>query len=191
MTTKRQVEQALHLRVQSSAGRTVENIALLVTGSVLGATAMYVFDERSGRRRRALARDKANHVLSMLRWTSARRTQDLKNRAVGRVQELRSRVRDAQQAPIDNEVLEQRVRAQLGHVVTHPGALEVRANEGRVTVGGPVLVGERERIRTRLNKTRGVQEVNLTITEYANTEGIPGLQGESREQRNERQRLAL
>ena len=188
MTTRRKLEKALHLRVQSSTGRTIENIALLVTGGVLGATAMYIFDEHSGGRRRGLARDKAIHFFKELQWNSARRAEDLKNRAVGTVQEVRSRVRDAQQAPIDDEVLEQRVRAQLGHVVTHPGALVVKAEEGRVTITGPVLVGERERIEARLNKTRGVAEVDLQVIEHASKEGIPGLQGESR---IERQQMAL
>ncbi len=188
MRGKRQLEQALHLRVQSGTERTLENIALLITGGVVGATAMYVFDEHSGRRRRALARDKALHLLKELQWVSSRKAEDLKNRVLGSVLELRSRVRDERHFPIDDEVLEARVLAQLGHVVAHPGALEVRADEGRVTVSGPVLTGERERIQVRLNKTRGVEAVDLQVTEHASAEGIPGLQGESRYQRK---RVAL
>jgi hypothetical protein len=176
MTTKRQLEQMVHLRVQSGVGRTLENMALLMTGGVVGATAMYIFDESSGSRRRALARDKAIHLLTEVQWASIRKARHLKNRAIGSVMELRSRVRDEARYPIEDEVLEERVRAQLGHAVSNPGALEVLAEQGCVTVRGPVLAGERERIQTRLNKTRGVQNVDLQVTEHANTEGVPGLQ---------------
>jgi len=188
MTVKRQLEQALDVRVQSNTGRALENALMLITGSIVGATAMYIFDENSGRRRRAGARNKAVHFLKQAQWASTRKAQDMKNRALGSVMEIRSRVRDESQYPLDDEVLQERVRAQIGHVVSHPGALEIRAERGTVTVSGPVLVGEREKIRTRLNKTRGVQECDLQVIEHASKEGIPGLQGTSR---TEKRQLAM
>jgi gas vesicle protein len=186
----RRWERGLRVRAQSSLGKTIENTLLLVTGGILGATAMYIFDQNSGRRRRALARDKAYHYLKELQRASLRKAEDLKNRLVGSVQEARSRMREAR-SEIDDSVLEERVRAQLGHVVAHPGALEVRVDHGRVTVSGPVLMGERRKIQHRLSKTRGVREADVQVTEYASKEGVPGLQGESRTEQRERRQMAL
>ncbi len=79
-----------------------------------------------------------------------------------------------------DEVLIERVRAQLGHVVSYPGSLDVKVDDGCVIVSGPVFAGELAKIHDRLQQTRGVCDFDLQVTEHLDTEGIPGLQGESR-----------
>ncbi|MGE0406472.1 MAG: hypothetical protein AB7O65_09240 [Candidatus Korobacteraceae bacterium] len=179
---ERQFKQLTRMRTGSGVGDAVGNAALLVGGAAIGAMAMYIFDAQNGRRRRALARDRAFHILKELQWSARRKAQDLRKRTVGSVLEMRSQIRDSQEL-IDDDVLEQRVRAQVGHVVSHPGALEVRADSGRVMIRGPVLLGERKKIEHRMSQTRGVRECDIQVTEHANKDGIPGLQGETRFER--------
>lgn len=156
--------------------------ATLVSGMILGATAMYILDPQQGRRRRALARDKAVRGANLLgRWMN-QQARDMGNRAIGHVAEWRSNLRDNTRQ-IDDETLVSRVRAQLGHVVAHPGSLEIRASDGVVTIGGPVLSHEVQKIRDRLSKTRGVRECRLEVDEHESRGSVPGLQGVSRSER--------
>lgn len=67
---------------------------------------------------------------------------DLGNRTRGLEHELRSRLAHG---PVEDEVLCERVRARLGSVASHPGAVEVAALPGRVTFSGAVR--EREYVR--------------------------------------------
>jgi len=87
---------------------------------------------------------------------------------------------------VEDDRLVQRVRAQIGHVLSHPGALFVEARDGIVTVSGPVLAGEAEKLRQRLNETRGVRHSRVAVTEEQNPEHVPGLQGTSRGSRREK-----
>jgi osmotically-inducible protein OsmY len=84
---------------------------------------------------------------------------------------------------IPDETLRQRVRAQLGHVVSHPGSIEVEVGNHIVNIRGPVLRGERWKIEQRLAKTRGVKECRIEVTEHEPGTNIPGLQGQSRTRR--------
>lgn len=155
------------------------NLSLL-TGMALGAGVMYIADPQSGGRRRALVRDKINrgaHLAGRALWQQAC---DLRNRAWGAVAEKRAHMRESD---IDDRTLEQRVRAQIGHVVTHAGAIQVEAREGCVVVSGPVLRGEGDKIRRRLEKTRGVRACEIRVEEHDSQAGIPGLQGLSRPER--------
>src|SRR5438094_353009 len=103
----------------------------LLSGMALGAGLMYIFDEHRGRR--ALLRDQLIHVVSEFGWRGRKRARDLSNRAVGSIAKLRSGIRD-RIAEIPDYVLHDRVRAQLGHVVSHPGLLEIEARDGVVIV---------------------------------------------------------
>ena len=161
----------------------LETSFTLLSGMAIGALAMFLFDEHSGSRRRARLRDKvvrAGHVASRF---ADKRSRDLKNRAYGVVAETRARMREKN---VDDRELEERARAQLGHAVSHPGSLEVIARDGRVTVCGPLLRGEDERIQKRLRQTRGVRDVDLQVDVYESPGDIPELQGGSRWQRKQR-----
>src|SRR4051794_10607926 len=108
-------------------------------GAIVGATAAMLFDPSSGRRRRALVRDRAVHLGKAVSCAATGATHDLTNRARGARFRLRHLLR---REPISDDVLVERVRAKLGRVVSHPHAVLVEAFEGRVTVTGPVLAAE-------------------------------------------------
>jgi len=149
-------------------------------GAMIGAGLMYLLDENSGGRRRALIRDKMILGRRKLRMIAEKRMRDLGNRVQGAWAERRGRVMER---VVPDDVLEERVRAQLGHTLSHPGSIEVLASRGVVTVRGPVLRGEAEKIREKLERTRGVCECNIQVNEVDDPSSVPGLQGESRWQR--------
>ena len=155
-----------------------EHTVTLLSGMMIGATVMYVFDEHRGARRRAYARDRVIHAGHVIGRGLSKRSRDLMNRAVGSVAELRSSIRDRASRVSDDQLVD-RVRSQLGHVVSHSGLLQVKANNGCVVVSGPVLENEVEKIRERLAKTRGVRECRLEVKPHADLEQVAGRTGRS------------
>src|SRR5687768_10520007 len=108
-------------------------------GFALGAGLMYLSDPAWGRRRRSLVRDKAVHGAHRLEEAASRTSQDLAHRTAGlgaRIQRLFDR------AIPDDRVLEERVRARLGRLCTHPHALDVYCQDGRVELSGVILKAE-------------------------------------------------
>jgi hypothetical protein len=77
-----------HLEKPSRIGQA----AVFIGGAGLGAALMYVLDPERGRRRRALARDKAVSFAKDTGRAVARTSRDLGNRAKGVAAEVRSAV---------------------------------------------------------------------------------------------------
>jgi hypothetical protein len=159
----------------------LDHTMTLVSGMILGATVMYMFDANRGARRRAYARDRVIHAGHVLGRGFRKRSKDWVNRALGSVAELRSSIKD-RMATVPDDQLVDRVRSQLGHVVSHSGLLQVEARDGCVLVSGPVLVGEVEKIRRRITETRGVKECVLDVEPHASLERISGQQRSRRKQ---------
>jgi hypothetical protein len=159
----------------------IEHSLTLFTGMALGATVMYIFDASHGARRRAHARDKVIHAGHSIGRIIRKRSRDLMHRALGSLAEVRSGFRD-RVAEIPDDILVSRVRSQLGHVVSHPGLLEIVARNGRVSVRGPVLNHEAERIRPRLRKIRGVRECDLDVETRQEIDRVGGVRSRSFEQ---------
>jgi hypothetical protein len=153
-----------------------EHTLTLLTGMVIGATIMYAFDEHRGSKRRAMARDKLVHAGHVLGHNIKKHGRDLLNRGVGQVAELRSGIRDRMSAVSDDQLVD-RVRAQLGHVLSHSGLLEILAVDGDVTVRGPVLHREVDKIRDRLRKIRGVRQYRLELDSHDNLDHVAGVRG--------------
>jgi len=123
----------------------------VVLGAAVGAGIMYLLDPDGGRRRRALLRDQivsAGHRTSDVVGATSR---DVTNRARGVVAEIRGRLRREQ--PSD-DVLRERVRARIGSVVGHAGAIETLVSDGKVTLRGPVL-GEEVDSELQVHETPG------------------------------------
>jgi uncharacterized membrane protein len=75
--------------------------------------------------------------------------------------------------------LAERVRAKIGHAVSHPHAIKVTAHGGRVTLSGPILAHEKEQLLDVVRDVPGVVDVedNLEVHERPD---IPSLQGGGR-----------
>jgi len=146
----------------------------LMSGLGLGAGLMYLLDPDRGKRRRALARDQIVHQWHAAGDAIATSARDLKNRTRGRVAEMRSRLAPDQ---VSDEVLVERVRAKLGRVVSHPSAIHVTADQGRVTLNGPILEGELDPLVSAVASVRAVKEVANRLRVYPHAGGLPDLQG--------------
>jgi len=149
-------------------------VARAVVSAVLGAAAMYWFDPLTGRRRRALLRERLVSVGADVGDTVGVAGRDLSHRARGLGARLRS-----SSAPheVTDEVLVERVRAALGRAVSHPGAIEVHAADGQVTLAGSVLAEEYSTLLEVVLSVQGVADVLDELAVYDSAEGIPELQG--------------
>src|SRR5258708_1688220 len=110
-----------------------------LSGAAVAAAAMYWLDPTCGRRRRARFRDRIVSVAREVRNGIAVGSRDLAHRLRGVTRGLRTLFDDD---AVDDPVLSARVRACIGRVVAHPGALEVTAVRGRIFLRGAILAQE-------------------------------------------------
>lgn len=145
-----------------------------VGGVGVGAALMYLFDPEKGKRRRALLRDKFVHVTH-----SAGEKLDVKSRdAANRVQGLVARTKSLLTSErVPDTVVAERVRARLGHVVSHPGSIDVTVKDGRVTLGGPALSRELDALLDDVARVRGVTGVENKLELHEEPGSVSGLQG--------------
>lgn len=148
----------------------------MIGGVGLGAALAYLYDPEMGNRRRAMIRDKAVKALNKTEEAIEASTKDLQHRVVGTVSELRSRVAEAGEE-VSDELLEARVRAKIGMVSAHPGAIEVRVNNGRVTLSGPILAEEVDPVVAAVSSVRGVKGVENQLEVHQTADNVPSLQG--------------
>jgi hypothetical protein len=149
----------------------------MLVGIGVGALLAYLADPQSGRRRRALARDKVVRASRKTRDALDATTRDVRNRATGAVAAARRRWMEED---VDDDRLVDRVRARLGRVATHPRALHVVAVDGVVTLRGPVLVRESAAVLSAVHDVPGVLRVVDELDGFESANGVPGLQGEGR-----------
>ena len=126
-----------------------------LAGAAIGAGLMFLLDPERGTRRRALARDR---ILSAGRQAGddlGAKARHLRNRARGLVAGARSRM----QSDEDDEVIAERVRTELGRVVTQPGGVVVMVEDGVVTLSGQVPAREREDLNAVTRWLRGVRDL--------------------------------
>lgn len=141
----------------------------------IGAGLMYLFDPQMGRRRRALARDKAVRAWNTTACAIEATSKDVRNRTVGLTEEVRSRFRGNE--PVDDPVLEGRIRARLGRALSHPRSIDVTVAGGRVTLAGPILTQEAGGLIAALQGIRGVTEVEDRLERHDEPGDVSGLQG--------------
>lgn len=142
-----------------------------------GATLMYFLDRARGARRRSLVEDQLIHAGHRLADGLGKTGRDLRNHARGVSAAARRRL-IADQA--DDRIIVERVRARLGRVASHPGSIKVGAAAGRITLTGPVLAKEVDRIVAAVASVRGVHEVEDRLERYDTAGNVPGLQGNAR-----------
>ena len=147
---------------------------MLIGGAGLGAGLMYMLDPDRGRRRRALARDQVARLANRAPRVWGATARDVGNRLRGMVAEIGSRF-SAGEAPDD--VLVARVRSKMGRVVSHPSAIEVMVDQGRVTLRGPILADEVEDLISCVSSVPGVADINNQLEAHKEPGSVPGLQG--------------
>jgi hypothetical protein len=138
-----------------------------LVGVSLGAALMFLLDPSGGRRRRALLRDKLVRTAHTARHAWDARRSDVTDRWQG-VQALIRAKRNA-----SDRVIAERVRAEVGQVVSHPRAVSVSARRGSVTLGGHVLATEAGALLAAIENVRGVREVRNELTRHVSADGMP------------------
>jgi uncharacterized membrane protein len=138
---------------------------------------MYFLDPERGRRRRALARDRLTHAARVGGDAVGATGRDVAHRTSGAGARLRRLVNRDSRA--DDRVLVERVRAQLGRLVSHPHAIRVDASDGIVTLRGPILEAEVPRLLSAVERIRGVRSVTSELEGHKQAGNVPALQGGS------------
>ena len=152
-------------------------MASLLKAAGLGAAAMYLFDPQQGRRRRALLRDQYVHLMNSAQHTVDVTRRDLQNRLQGCIAEFSGALHGDE--PVSDEKLVARVRSKLGRAVAHPSAIEVTAENGVITLSGPVLASEAANLVRYVGNVSGVNSVANQLDVHETPDGIAALQGGS------------
>ena len=150
------------------------NTAMLA-GIGVGAGAAYLFDPALGRRRRAGVRDALTRVAHKSGDALGATSRDLANRGRG----LAARTtRYLHEDAATDDVLAERVRARLGRHASHPHAIRVEVHEGAVTLRGPILTHEADRlVSTVVKRVRGVRDIRDELERHDEPGNVPALQG--------------
>lgn len=142
-------------------------------GLLLGVGLMYLLDPVRGKRRRRRIEEAVRHAERVERRLLTKAASDAQNRMHGFVE----RVRHGTTADAPDEVIEQRVRARIGHVSMHPGAIDLSVVARRLVLRGPVLRDEADDIVRVARFTPGIREVVDRLERHESPLGVPGLQG--------------
>jgi uncharacterized membrane protein/osmotically-inducible protein OsmY len=146
----------------------------LLGGIGIGAGLMYVLDPDRGGRRRAIVRDKVVSAANRTPDAIGTTARDLTNRARGIVAEMGSML---SREEVPDWVVVERVRTKLGRAVSHPSAIQVTADRGRVTLKGAILNHEVDELLRVVSAVRGVSAVDNQLEPHREPGNIPDLQG--------------
>jgi uncharacterized membrane protein len=163
-------------KVHSERKEIMNNVVAWLTGAGIGASLMYVFDPARGNRRRALVRDQISRSWHKTEDLLDKASRDLQNRTQGMIAATKSRFSGE---AVSDQVLAERVRAEMGRVVSHPSAISVTVEQGYVSLTGPILADEVDRLLKTVNKIRGVTAVENLLEVHQQPGDVPGLQGQA------------
>lgn len=139
-------------------GRIAEDILLLTAGLGTGAGLMYLCDPKRGRARRGRLVAEVSGLIRRDEGKITNRAKDLLNRVGGLATEAVSAL--IEEGPVADEVLVQRVRSRMGHIVSKPHEIQVRVHSGVVTLEGMVTHAERRRVRENVKSIHGVKSLD-------------------------------
>src|SRR4030095_8355876 len=127
-----------------------------------GAAAMYYLDPMTGRRRRAIVRDRPvglSHEAGPYALAQGRRAADHLRGAAARGRAMLWR-----SPPASDAQLRERIRSRLGRISSRPRAIEVDVDQGCVCLRGVIAADEVGPLLTLVSSLPGVERVdNLLI----------------------------
>lgn len=132
----------------------------VLTSAGIGAALVYLFDPVSGNRRRALVRERASKSVHDAQRFLDIASRDLQNRSLGMMEEMRSRMAGQK---VDDDKLVRRVAAKLGHHMMRAKDVGITAEDGVVTLQGPVLSSEIDAVLRAIGRIPGVREVRSQL----------------------------
>jgi osmotically-inducible protein OsmY len=129
----------------------------LVFGMALGAGMMYFLDPDKGGRRRALLRDQLVHGGHELDETARAGVRHVRNRTKGLAHEAKAALTERD---VDDRKIVERVRSEMGRLVSRPGDIHVDAHDGRVMLTGAVPSDEIQPLVRAVKAVRGVDSID-------------------------------
>lgn len=147
----------------------------MLAGTAIGAAVMYFSDSEQGARRRAMLRDQATRARNRVRDRANATMSDLRNRTQGFRATPRAAMEE-EEMPSDT-TLNERVDAALGRATSHPGAINVSARNGVITLAGPILADEVPLVIDCVLNVRGVRDVVNRLDVHRDPGNVPALQG--------------
>jgi hypothetical protein len=147
---------------------------IALTGFGMGASLMYLADPGQGRRRRARLRELTVHSVHAAKSIAGMTSRDVEHRMSGLAARTLSRL--TEEVPSDG-VLTARVRARLGRLVSHPGAVDVAARRGTVTLSGPIFEAEVEQLLEGVRAVPGVTAIENRLEPHQEAGRVSALQG--------------
>lgn len=139
-----------------------------------GLAVMYLADPGRGRRRRHLIRDRVVHTAHRVGDGLGTTMRDIKHRGSGLVAEAGSLVK-SDRAP--DAVIEARARSSMGRYCSHPRAVNVEVEDGRVFLTGQILEAELDDVLSAVEGSRGVLSVAHDLEVFDTAGNVPSLQG--------------
>ena len=140
----------------------VKTTVAFMSGAAFGAGLMYLADPVMGKRRRALARDAAVHTRKVFGRAVDIGARDTAHRLKDMFKEIEGLFK---RESIDDQILIDRVRTEVGRVSSHPN-VEVIIENGCVTLLGPVVDREEQRVLRAARSVKGVCAVFNRMEPY-------------------------
>ncbi len=135
-------------------------------GMALGALAMYIADPAEGRRRRALLQDKMTHYSNQTQKMVGGKVRDARNRLTGMQAEAMKMMSSRQAKPLDNHVLEARVRSRIARAFPQIDEVDVSVDDGVVTLAGDINADYEDQLIELVEGIPGVEEVRHGMQSY-------------------------
>jgi hyperosmotically inducible periplasmic protein len=125
----------------ASGGNAMSTFTKTMGAATVGGLLVYFLDPDTGKRRRALVKDRSVSFVKDADRAIGKASRDMSNRARGAVAEARSRL---PLHSVSDEVLVEQVRARLGRVNSFPHLVEVSARDGVIRLHGAALESEHD-----------------------------------------------
>jgi len=144
-----------------TVARVGEDLLALTAGLGLGAGLMYLCDPDRGRSRRSQLKGEASGILHRGEDRIEKHGKDLFNRVRGFAVKVAEEIVPEEQ-PTD-EVLLERIRSRMGHIVANPHEIQVRVEKGVVTLEGKLDHPERHHLKEEIRAMQGVKRLNARL----------------------------
>lgn len=144
-----------------TATRLGEDVLALTAGLGLGAGLMYLCDPDRGRGRRSQLKGEASGLLHRGEDQIEKHGKDLFNRVRGFAVKVAEEIAPEEQ-PTD-ELLLERIRSRMGHIVANPHGIQVRVENGVVTLEGKLDHPERHHLKEEIRAIPGVKKLNAHL----------------------------
>jgi hypothetical protein len=136
----------------------MKSVLALTAGLGAGAGLMYFFDPKRGRSRRRRVIGEVSSLLHKDEHKLEKRGKDLLNRARGVVSKAAAVL--SPEEHVSDEVLAERVRSHMGHLISNPHEIHVHAANGVIRVEGNLSHAERHRLHKEIEAVAGVRCVH-------------------------------